>query len=247
MQGFGLYKSEFGNGQVGGSRKKFDKRSSYFLESRYVRQLKATDGRSDGCFSIRSLGIVESFRQRNIANERQFMMTIKILQLFMKLYIKKHMKNNDSSFYALTNLDSITRIKPKIDKQIMFDSLTSALRSVMVNSSNEVDLINRLDGRIFQRTTKFALKNNEIEKFDLKDNSHETIPEDELDYYLSYFLIISFHLYLLRYLDDNKQSLRFYDQNILKEISIFYENIIDDNLQTFNSLYPIKYTIDKEL
>ena len=252
VTGFGLYKSDFGENKIRGTRKIFEKRIENFLKSGYIKELKITDRRSKGMFTITPLGITYLFQNMKIKEEYQFMSIIKQLQFFMKHHYGKKFDKNRVPDDPLLNLKLIMNQVKTIDNQLLFQTLTDIFKHIEIKSKNdetEVNLIYVLDDKVFINKKNFIIKKDGIYENDLEENICKKNTFEEFDYYVSLFILLSFHHKLVKYFitQNDKEMFEFYDTDLLKEVDEFNSNLVNEILSKFNSLTNIQVNTNKRI
>lgn len=251
VTGFGLYKSDFGENKIPGTRKIFEKRIENFLKSRYIKELKTADRRSKGHFTITPLGITYLFQNMEI-EEHHFMSIIKQLQFFMKHYSEKKFDKNQVQDDPLLNLELIMNQVKTIDNKLLFQTLTDIFKHIEIKSKNdetEVNLIYVLDDKVFINKKNFIIRKDGIYENDLEENADKKNTFEEFDYYVSLFILLSFHHKLVKYFitQNDKEMFEFYNIGLLKEVDEFNSNLVSEMASKFNILTNIQVNTNKRM
>ncbi len=250
--GFGLHESDFGKGEIPVTRKIVRSRTAAFLKSRYVKELKTTDCRSKGYFSITPLGIVHLFQNREIKENNEFKRTVRYLQFFIEFNSKKQIKQNKKPCDPISDFKLIDKQINEINKQLLSQTLTYVLRCIEIKSiedGTQINLLYVLDDKVFLNVKRFIIKEDTISEIDFQENTSKKIAAEEFDHYLSLFILLTFHHRLFLYFikQNNKKMYDSYDINLLKEVDAFNVVLSNEIFPNFDDFVNIQVNIEKRL
>ena len=244
--GYGLHESNFGKGKIPGTREILRSRSKQFLESKYIKMLKAKDRRSKGYYSITSLGLAFLFQNGIKVTERIFKKTIMNLQFFIKHQEKKSKR---SKYDPILDFKLIEEQFKEIDKKILFQILSDIFNQIIIKRGayqTEISLIHSIDEEIFTVTKRFIIKNKKIYEKNVKDVE---ITEEELNHDVALFILLSFHYALVIHFirKEDRKMFESFNIELLKEVNEFNSSRFNEMSPKFDDYINVQNNINKRL
>ncbi|MCV0409387.1 hypothetical protein [Nitrosopumilus sp.] len=241
--GHGLLEADFDKNNVPGTREIMRSRSEPFLESKYIKMLRAKGKKSKGYYSITSLGLVFLFQNKIEITETIFKKTITNLQFF----IRHNQKNSTRLEYdPILDFKLIEKQLKEIDKKLLFQILRNVFNQIEIKKDADKIKINlnyMVDEEIFSITKRFVIKNKKIYEKETE------ITEEEFGHYVALFVLLSFHHALVVHFirEEDKKMFESFNIDLLKEISDFNSSRLSDMSHRFTDYINVQRNIDERL